>query len=444
VTLREALDLLELNERTLEQSMLDVALQNRLEHTELRHVLRVFEAYRKVNAFLNPTLNSQGDARVTIIDESIPGELPMEVAQVSAPAAWNAASDWTSKRAANGSVKDSFENDLIETGLFDAIDPKETAVPVTTSAPTLVSNPPAVVATSRKGVNSSNAVLLMGLGALAFGAGALLIGPLLGRLTGPRASVLPSPPPIAVTQPQVAPPVIPTPPTPVAPPVATQSPVAAQPPIAATPPVTAPVPTPPTPTQPVAPQPVAAQPTPSPTPPVVTPRVTPPPATTPQPSSVKPPVAATPPVQPSAAPSVKPKPATIKPAVKPTVKPVAPPAVVATRPTPSSQSTPRQSTPRQFTPRQSIPRTVRVKRTPVRPAVTTRSPRSVQPLPVVAPVSNRVVNQRQFNRWDRNGAVLRYRSWALVPDSVRSLSAARFRSAVFVSSSPASLPDLPR
>jgi hypothetical protein len=59
-------------------------------------------------------------------------------------------------------------------------------------------------------------------------------------------------------------------------------------------------------------------------------------------------------------------------------------------------------------------------------------------------VSNRVVNQRQFARWDRSGAVLRYRSWDLVPDSVRALSGARFRAAVFVATSPASMPDLPK
>jgi hypothetical protein len=60
------------------------------------------------------------------------------------------------------------------------------------------------------------------------------------------------------------------------------------------------------------------------------------------------------------------------------------------------------------------------------------------------PVSNRVANQGQFTRWDRSGAVLRYRSWNLVPDAVRALSPAGFRAAVFVASSPASMPDLPK
>jgi hypothetical protein len=61
---------------------------------------------------------------------------------------------------------------------------------------------------------------------------------------------------------------------------------------------------------------------------------------------------------------------------------------------------------------------------------------------VSTPVSRRAANNAQFKRWDESGAVLRYRSWALVPDSVRALSPSAFRAAVFVARDPASLPDI--
>ncbi len=78
MTLREALVILDLSERTLEPSMLNISLKNRLEKTDLRNVTRVLEAYRKVNSFLNPTLDTQGDSKGTVIDEPVEDGPPIQ------------------------------------------------------------------------------------------------------------------------------------------------------------------------------------------------------------------------------------------------------------------------------------------------------------------------------------------------------------------------------
>jgi hypothetical protein len=69
VTLREALDILELNPNTLDRNLLETTLKKNLETIELRNIMRLLEAYRKANAFINPTLATHGDVRVTMIDE---------------------------------------------------------------------------------------------------------------------------------------------------------------------------------------------------------------------------------------------------------------------------------------------------------------------------------------------------------------------------------------
>jgi hypothetical protein len=85
MTLREALVILDLSERTLEPSMLNISLKNRLEKTELRNVTRVLEAYRKVNSFLNPTLDTQGDSKGTVIDEPIEDGPPIQTTRPTIP-----------------------------------------------------------------------------------------------------------------------------------------------------------------------------------------------------------------------------------------------------------------------------------------------------------------------------------------------------------------------
>jgi TolA protein len=86
MTLREALVILDLSERTLEPSMLNISLKNRLEKTDLRNVTRVLEAYRKVNSFLNPTLDTQGDSKGTVIDEPVEDGPPIQTAKSSVAA----------------------------------------------------------------------------------------------------------------------------------------------------------------------------------------------------------------------------------------------------------------------------------------------------------------------------------------------------------------------
>ncbi len=86
MTLREALVILDLSERTLEPSMLNISLKNRLEKTDLRNVTRVLEAYRKVNSFLNPTLDTQGDSKGTVIDEPIEDGPPIQTTKSALPA----------------------------------------------------------------------------------------------------------------------------------------------------------------------------------------------------------------------------------------------------------------------------------------------------------------------------------------------------------------------
>jgi hypothetical protein len=77
VTLREALDILELNPNSLDRQLLENTLRKNLENIELRNVMRLLEAYRKANAFINPTLATHGDVRVTMIDEPIPDGPPL-------------------------------------------------------------------------------------------------------------------------------------------------------------------------------------------------------------------------------------------------------------------------------------------------------------------------------------------------------------------------------
>ena len=215
MTLREALDLLELNERTLEQSMLESSLQNRLEHTELRHVLRVFEAYRKVNAFLNPSFNTQGDARMTIIDESVPGgpvslDSPMlEVTKSAVPLATGSAA------AVTATERDTFSDTMIET--WAASDAAQLE-----SKSTL----PLEAAPRNEGVNL---FVMLGLVAAAFSVGMVVLGPTMSLIFKPSAlsARRPAPTPsISSLAPVVTPP-------PVAP-VTTRPPVASvtQPPVA--------------------------------------------------------------------------------------------------------------------------------------------------------------------------------------------------------------------
>ena len=503
MTLREALDLLELNERTLEQSMLDTSLQNRLEHTELRHVLRVFEAYRKVNAFLNPSLNTQGDARVTIIDESVPGDPSAEVSQ--------ATSLWAMS-SSQPRVNDTFDETMIETSSWEPFNPEAFAPPVpvrstgvqptvmqpvaprvespgknplaldSSTPTTVIRNPTLATQASPASRGGLSALALMGLGAAAFGAGVLVLGPLLGRAVPPRTT---SAPPAVVIAPPIMQPVPAVPPTvtvrPGTPPAATPAvtlpsetlPSATNPSLSTTerpaPSSSSPVnSSPPATTAPVAPAtPQAAKPvTPAAAPntPVVSP-VTPKPQ---QSASPKPVVSSsnanTKPVQaaPSTAPS-QPKPVmaakpkvNVQPSTASTPRPVSRPTTssrpvlrnpVSNKPKPVALN--RAISSRIQTNRTSTPRANRTPRT----RVTATAPRNVAPKVVasrvaasrtVAPPSNRALNQNQFTRWDRSGAVLRYRSWALVPTSVRALSPARFRAAVFVASSPANLPGLPR
>jgi chemotaxis protein histidine kinase CheA len=77
VTLREALDILELNPNSLDRPLLESTLRKNLETIELRNVMRLLEAYRKANAFINPTLATHGDVRVTMIDEPVPDGPPL-------------------------------------------------------------------------------------------------------------------------------------------------------------------------------------------------------------------------------------------------------------------------------------------------------------------------------------------------------------------------------
>ena len=359
MTLREALDLLELNERTLEQSMLESSLQNRLEHTELRHVLRVFEAYRKVNAFLNPSFNTQGDARMTIIDESVSNGPMLEVARADVPLV--AASSTAALKNS-----DTFSDTMIETST--AWEAQQSEVRPTLPSP----------ASARRG-DGVNLFVMLGLVAVAFSVGVVVLGPTMALvLKRPvSSSAVPS---VSSAVPSVtAPPaaVVVTPPAPVVQPAL------------------------------VAPVAVAAKPVPR----VATAKPVPP-AVTVEPA-------------PPAAIVVKPvAPAITKPAKRP---------AVSTKPAVASQ-------PRVTAPRATAPRVT------VQPRVATRrvgaTPR-FSGVGVAAPSRPRI-NQRQFSQWDKAGAVLRYRSWALVPAALRGSSTNAFRAAVFVARDPASLPDIAR
>jgi len=393
MTLREALDLLELNERTLEQSMLEASLQNRLEHTELRHVLRVFEAYRKVNAFLNPSFNTQGDARMTIIDESVPGGPMLEVTKTDVPVVAVASSGITPKN------NDTFSDTMIETSA---------AWEATSSGMQSAVRPAVSSAASAPRGDGVNLFVMLGLIAAAFSVGVVVLGPTMALvLNRPvSSSAVPSVSsavPSASSSPSVAPIVT-------APPSAT---------------VVAPV------VQPalVAPAVIAAQPV--------------------------PPVADIKPVPPIA-PVVKPvAPAITKPTTRPAVvaKPtVTTKPVAAIKPTVTSRprvAAPRVTAPRVTTPRTTatIPRAATLRAT-VQPRLATRrvgtTPRVSSSSVGVAAPSRPRINQLQFSRWDKSGAVLRYRSWALVPVALRGLSPGAFKAAIFVARDPASLPDIAR
>ncbi|MFN3266592.1 MAG: hypothetical protein ACK41E_07110, partial [Deinococcales bacterium] len=79
MTLREALDILELNPNTIDREVLEHSLKKHLEAVEIRNVMRLLEAYRKANAFINPTLATHGDVRVTMIDGPIPDGPPLNI-----------------------------------------------------------------------------------------------------------------------------------------------------------------------------------------------------------------------------------------------------------------------------------------------------------------------------------------------------------------------------
>ena len=269
MTLREALDLLELNERTLEQSMLESSLQNRLEHTELRHVLRVFEAYRKVNAFLNPSFNTQGDARMTIIDESAPGGPMLEVTKAAVP---------TASAVMTVSERDTFSDTMIETSTAtDAmrVEPKSTLT-LEAAAPR---------------ADGVNLFVMLGLIAAAFSVGMVVLGPTMSLIFKPSASsaLRPAPSvsslepvaPVVTAPPVVTPPVAPvvTPSAPIAqpaPPVA----VAVKPAPPAEPAITKPVVRPSVTTEPPAVAQIKPRVTPQPR--VTAPRVTAPRVTAPR------------------------------------------------------------------------------------------------------------------------------------------------------------------
>lgn len=400
MTLREALDLLELNERTLEQSMLESSLQNRLEHTELRHVLRVFEAYRKVNAFLNPSFNTSGDARMTIIDESVPGGPMLEVTKADVPMA-------TATLAATLKNSDTFSDTMIETSTaWEALQSE-----VKPAAPSAVS--------TRRG-DGVNLFVVLGLVAAAFGVGVVVLGPTMSLMLNrpvsssavPSVSSSPSPAPVVA-----------------APPAATVvAPVA---------PIVQPAP--------VAPIVIAAQPvvpvaTAQPVPPVVTVKPAPPAAVAAKP--VAPAI-----TKPATRPAVSAKPAVnTKPAVTPQPRATAP-KLTAPRATTPRASAPRVTAPRVTTPRATTPRAT-APRVTVQPRPATRrvgvTPRVSSSAAGVAVPSRPRINQRQFSQWDKTGAVLRYRSWALVPAALRGLSPSAFKAAVFVARDPASLPDIAR
>jgi hypothetical protein len=425
MTLREALDLLELNERTLEQSMLETSLQNRLEHTDLRHVLRVFEAYRKVNAFLNPSFNTQGDARLTIVDESAPG-MPAPELALAAPAdgvartapARDTQSDtrWESG-ATPTDARDTFSENLVVT---DAAQPVRNATVPKNAAPDQPK--------SAKGISALAFASLLG---GAFAIGILGIGPLLGALTGRQPEVAVTSRPVEAVAPTVTPPAAnPTPaPSSITPSIAPSA-------------------------QPVAPSPQAAPASPV----AASPAPTTPPAAarpnTPEPTAIKPAAPKPTATKPNAAPNATAR--SSRPtqgnagASRPTVAPSQPRAG-AVRP---STAVPRASspvataaTPRRAPAQTNTRRATAPRATPARASSSRTTPARAAPrvtAPVAPTLTRRAANERQFTRWDRGGAVLRYRSWALVPDAVRRLSPAAFRSAVFVASSPATLPDIAR
>ncbi len=120
MTLREALDILELNPNSLDRQVLESTLRKNLESIELRNVMRLLEAYRKANAFINPTLATHGDVRVTMIDEPVPDGPPLN----QRPAA---------KRLADES-KQKLKRDFVPGATFDESILK---APRTSSPPTL-------------------------------------------------------------------------------------------------------------------------------------------------------------------------------------------------------------------------------------------------------------------------------------------------------------------
>jgi hypothetical protein len=500
MTLREALDILELNPNTLDRAVLESTLKKHLEGIEIRNVMRLMEAYRKANAFINPTLATHGDVRVTMIDEPIPDGPPLNMR----PAAKRLSEDpqRLKRDFASGATFDESILKAPAASSAPVYDPRtfETQEMMIGEIASPMSPPPnrniELVPSERKAKAAPRQSAAGFWGMVAVGAvaaaslgyfGASGFSSLFGR--SPNAAVSAQTAPSPVSQPATPKPnaLKPTTATSTKPPANTSTTSAnanTKPPAntSTTSAVSANVKPPANSTATPPTNSSAAKPNPT------TPQVTT------KPVSTQPPVTQT---KPAVSSSTKPvntptqsdvaaklqaeRQAKLEAARKAKLEAERQAKLEATRVEANRQAlllkqrqaeqaavqrVAQQRAARLEAQRLATRREAQrvaalreaqklaalreaqqaaarreAQQVAARRAAQQAAAKLTKPKPSV---SVRVVNQGSFNAWDRAGAVLRYPSWSAIPDSVRALSPARFRAVVYVASSPATLPGLPR
>ena len=448
MTLREALDILELNPNSLDRQLLESTLRKNLENIELRNVMRLLEAYRKANAFINPTLATHGDVRVTMIDEPIADGPPLN----QRPAAKRLADSNNLPRlkrdfAAGATFDESIlrapsvvnNPTLSEASVFatQEIMPNELPTQMARTPKANVSVVPVDHAPENKRVS-----LLWVVGVAAAGLAAIFtIMPVLS----PSKKIQAVAPPVinkpVVTKPVITKPVVTKP--------ATSS--------TTTKPATVPAKpvTPTTVTKPVtiATKPVASSTTTKPTTKPVAPSITAKPIIPkPQVAFIPKPVVDVAALERARVAAVQRREAArVARALEQRRLEVRAQRRLAAQREAAQLAAQRQAT--QLAARreaqQATARREAQQAAARREAQQAAARREVQRQAQKAAsrqvtTSARVINRGAFNGWDRSGAVLRYPSWAAVPDSVRALPASQFRASVYVAASPASLPGIPR
>jgi hypothetical protein len=508
MTLREALDILELNPNTLDRTVLETSLKKHLEGIELRNVMRLLEAYRKANAFINPTLATHGDVRVTMIDEPMPDGPPLNIRPAAkrlsedpqrlkrdfAPGSTFDESILKAPAASSAPVYDPKAFETQEMMINDIAPPM--SLPENKNIEIVPGEPKAKPAPRQSAAGFWGMVAVGAVAATALGYfGASGVNALLGGATNAEVSAQTAP--VAAVKPatpNATKPAVPnaTKPNPAKPNTAnTVKPVAAnnQPNSLSVKPPSNPSPKPPANSSQKPPANSSPKPSTSST---TVPEVAATPSTSTLPPATQQPIAQN---NPPASNDTKPinTPTQSDAAEKIEAERIAKleaertakleaPRVEANRQAlllkqrqieeAAAQRVAQQRAARQEAQRLAARREAQrlvaqreaqrlvaqreaqrletqraAEQAAARRAAEQAAARRAaeQAAARAKPtVSVRAVNQGSFNAWDRAGAVLRYSSWAAIPDSVRALSPARFRAVVYVASSPATLPGLPR